>query len=1568
MKHDIKETVQKLVPHTAQSNKICTITLILGLLLCIVLVIPSFIFSVVEHNGDVRIAGYGVTNYPRPVNNAILVFDGMQQSWTTNSKSVVLEFMQFTGLAPQLQIAPTLTLLQSGQNPQSAGIYNILAYPMFQNLTYILPNANKNSTILLADGNFTLNGNYEFTQPITLTATEGQIVIRSGDGPYSLILSSTAPNATIIYSLPVNTVNKNTSFVMTDGNQLVNDEKTFTSFVTFTALDFQIKFQPNGTTTYITLSGTPGANNVNVNVPYAGVDSNVVLDQSNQNINGTKTMLQTLWLTGSPNLLALQSGTTPIYITMANPTSALSYNFIDAKANADIVLTQANQTINGYKTMVDTLTLFGSNLLALQSGSTPIYITMDNPVAPISYNFIDAKANADIVLTQANQTINGYKTMVDTLTLLASNLLELNSDGIPLFITMSNFNTSLSYNFPYAGVNSDIGLTAASQVWTGVNTYIQGIEINTPNLKAFDFISGSNKISLWYEASEVPERNYTLPYVPYNGYIVVTSGNETYNITRLGSSLWITEPSDQITFQPNGVGPWITLNVPSPQNTVVYNLPDVMKNADIFMTEGNQSADGYKTFIETLTLANNLLFWTNQSGNSVTVEIATQTVPTVVKIPNASVLTTSFVLSDTALPQEIYSPFIFISTVTIDSVDPKLILQSGGTNYLTIDIASMSGNWTYLFQDALGNDTIALVNAQQTFNNKLLSNSEISTTTFWVDSTSSSKNLYIDLSGAATLTRTTLVFKQQASRSVTFQDFTGTVPLLEATQAWTGTNTFDLQTIFTASSNQIQFWPGGSGNTTTINAPSQPVSTVVSFPTIGLTSTSFVVSATSSPQTISSPLDLTSTLTLSGTTYPLVLRASSGHTGSIFLSLANNCEYIIPDGGNPQSTFILSDVAMSGPTLPSQTINTNLIFTDSALFQATSPYQFAIWPSGTAGTGFFFTAATTANPVMVNIQDPGTSPVNLLFSAGNGQTISSPFTFTSTLTIDSANPQMKLQPLGINYLSIATATLSGNYTYKYPDIMMNGTFSFLEATQSWIGTNTFGLQTIFSATSNQIEFWPGGSGNTTTINAPSQPVTTVVSFPIVGLSATSFVVSATSSSQTISSALIMTSTLTLEGTTYPLVLKDAFAHAASIFLNLTGNWKYIIPDAGTTQSSFILSDVSASGPTLPSQTINSNLVFTAGAIFQSVSPYQFAIWPGGATNTGYFFTATTTAQAVIVNLQDPGTSPVNLVFSAGNAQTITSPFTFNSPTKFNADVTMATGNLNVNYPSTLVINGHWQTFHAALFVMSPNCCWPNTTAFIFAGAVSPAQDVTILLPDPGVANVNLVFDQGPYTISGTWTFSSAITLSSGGTLNGAFTSGGTWIFNNVVTHNAKVTFNATTSFLATATFSATTTFNALATFNSGIEFGTGSILSNYTAVLSTAGVIPTLIFNQNVHSSGNVVVNYRYVITGAQIMIFVDSLTVTAAVSNPFCSASASSFGLPFGIRLPHYAAATGTAQVVGFPINVISGGTQQIGLVQSDSTGTVCIYLGSNPSGGAFPNSGTVGWDAFTLMWPLDT
>jgi hypothetical protein len=193
-----------------------------------------------------------------------------------------------------------------------------------------------------------------------------------------------------------------------------------------------------------------------ITFPASALNSEVVLTEGDQTINGLKTFtnlvvsglsLSSLALSSTSNQLTLGTGNT---ITLSAPTPFTSrvYTLPDV-ANADFVMTQGTQTINGAKTLSDATT-FGTSITLPTSGGTPTALsfyevftsTMDftcsafSGTQTVSYSVARIGQMCTLVMNGFTRTADGT----------GSSAIATSGAGIP-----ARFRP-LSVNIDYAGI------------------------------------------------------------------------------------------------------------------------------------------------------------------------------------------------------------------------------------------------------------------------------------------------------------------------------------------------------------------------------------------------------------------------------------------------------------------------------------------------------------------------------------------------------------------------------------------------------------------------------------------------------------------------------------------------------------------------------------------------------------------------------------------------------------------------------------------------------------------------------------------------------------------------------------------------------------------------------------------------------------------------------------------------------------------------------------------------------------------------------------------------------------
>jgi len=229
-----------------------------------------------------------------------------------------------------------------------ANQYTITASNPSANRVFTIPNIPFDADFVMTNGSQTINNLKTFGSQLTLAAPSSQLVFRPGNTGNSIILTAANPNGVSrTYTLP--DVGANASFVMTAGVQTIDDLKTFTGNVVLTKASSQLIIKPgNGANQYNITMSQPSASRT-YTLPDVGADARFLMSEGIQVINGTKVFSTTVQFTASANQLRI-GGSNVYTITTENPALDRFYTLPDAGADANFVMSEGNQTINGTKT------------------------------------------------------------------------------------------------------------------------------------------------------------------------------------------------------------------------------------------------------------------------------------------------------------------------------------------------------------------------------------------------------------------------------------------------------------------------------------------------------------------------------------------------------------------------------------------------------------------------------------------------------------------------------------------------------------------------------------------------------------------------------------------------------------------------------------------------------------------------------------------------------------------------------------------------------------------------------------------------------------------------------------------------------------------------------------------------------------------------------------------------------------------------------------------------------------------------------------------------------------------
>jgi len=362
-----------------------------------------------------------------------------------------------------------------------------------------------------------------------------------------------------------------------------------------------------------------------------------------------------------------------------NAAANRTYTIPDSGASASFVMTEGNQSINGVKTFLGTISFASvgatatSNQLVLGTGNL-VTVSAPTPAASRIYTMPDVGANADFVMTEGNQSINGVKTFIGTISFASvgatatSNQLVLGT-GATITINAPTPAASRVYTFPDVGTNADVVLTAGAQSIGGLKSFTASVAIT-----------------------------------PVTNQLVIGTGTTT------------------------------TLDFNAPAADRVYSIPDVGANTSFVMSAGTQNISGAKTFSSAVTVTpttNQLILGT---GTTITINAATPGASRLYLVPDVGVDST-FAMLDATI-QTFTGIRVFTNGIPITATTNQLIL--GTTNTSTITAPAPAASRVYTIADAGANASFVMTEGAQTIGGLKTFNNGISTTTANVTSTTNS--------------------------------------------------------------------------------------------------------------------------------------------------------------------------------------------------------------------------------------------------------------------------------------------------------------------------------------------------------------------------------------------------------------------------------------------------------------------------------------------------------------------------------------------------------------------------------------------------------------------------------------------------------------------------------------------------------------------------------------------------------------------------------------------------------------------------------------------------------------
>lgn len=269
---------------------------------------------------------------------------------------------------------------------------------------YTIPDAGADTSFVMAAGTQTIGGAKTFSSAVTINPTTNQLVFGVTN---TTTINSVAPAASRTYTII--DAGGAADFVMTAATQTIGGAKTFSSAVTINTASNQVVLS-SGINQLTINSGTSAAGRT-YSVPDVGASSSFVMTEGNQTLNGNKIFSSFITSSASSNQLALHSGINQLVINSGTSAAARTYTVPDAGTTANFVMTAGTQTIGGTLTLPATVTYTSAGSI-VKSGAGALTLTNASAAGlTFSGAFtltVPATGTANLIGT--TQTISAIKT------------------------------------------------------------------------------------------------------------------------------------------------------------------------------------------------------------------------------------------------------------------------------------------------------------------------------------------------------------------------------------------------------------------------------------------------------------------------------------------------------------------------------------------------------------------------------------------------------------------------------------------------------------------------------------------------------------------------------------------------------------------------------------------------------------------------------------------------------------------------------------------------------------------------------------------------------------------------------------------------------------------------------------------------------------------------------------------------------------------------------------------------------------------------------------------------------
>ena len=422
----------------------------------------------------------------------------------------------------------------------------------------------------------------------TLTSTLNQLTLGTTN---QTIINATAPAATRTYTIP--DTGANSSFVMTDGNQTINGNKTFSGTTNLSALTPSLPLQLDASNNIISAPLTPASFSGVLTVTQGGTGSSALGMNAMLASNATGTAIIPLANLTNGQIFIGSNGAEPVAATIAGTVNQI--NVANGAGTITLSTPQDIATTSSPTFASETLT---STLNQLTLGTTnQTIINATAPAATRTYTIPDTGANSSFVMTDGNQTINGNKTFSGTtnLSALTPSLplqLDASNNIISAPLTPASFSGVLTVTQGGTG-SSSLGMNAMLAS-NATGTAIIPL-VNLTNGQIFIGSNGTEPIAAQIQSTA----NQTTVTNGAGSIQIGTVQDIGVTSSPTFASETLANTSNQLTL---GSGETITLSAPTPEASITYYIPDVLTTSTFVMVDGTQTINGLKSFNNTVNM------------------------------------------------------------------------------------------------------------------------------------------------------------------------------------------------------------------------------------------------------------------------------------------------------------------------------------------------------------------------------------------------------------------------------------------------------------------------------------------------------------------------------------------------------------------------------------------------------------------------------------------------------------------------------------------------------------------------------------------------------------------------------------------------------------------------------------------------------------------------------------------------------------------------------------------------------------------------------------------------------